>query len=209
MWKYCLFILLSFNILLLSIVYMVNAKYKKESNLLTEKVNKLSFDNFSLQNNAIISKQGDCRLNPNILLYNKGGDSIKLSKLERNDYTLVFRYTTQNCSTCVQRILDKMLEFKKEHANVDILLLTNYRTQADKIFSKRIYKEFPAIYSAFTLGLPLEDDVVPYFFILDNDLRVIDTFIPEKELPELTQRYLEKIATTFRFKLKEKSHDKF
>lgn len=104
---------------------MANNKYSKEGSLLTEKVNKLSFENYSLQNNAILSKQGNCLLNPNVLLYNKEGDSIKLSEVDRNEYTLVFRYTTQCCSTCVERILDKMLEFGKRHPHIDILLLTN------------------------------------------------------------------------------------
>lgn len=197
MWKYGIFILLVLNILLLVVFYSINNGYSKERSLLTEKVNKLSYENMSLQDNTILSKQGSCQLDPQMLLYTKDGDSIRLSEIQRKEYTLVLRYSTQCCSTCVEDILQKMTKMEKQYPNVDILLLTTYRIQIEKKDFKCICRIFPKVYNVFSLGIPLEEEIVPYLFVLDKEMRVIDTFIPDKELPKLTSRYFKRVATTF------------
>lgn len=194
MWKHSTVILLLINISLLFFFYRINNGYNKERSLLTEKVNKLSYENLSLQDNIILSQQGNCKLDPEIVLYTKERDSIKLSELERKEYTLVLRYSTQSCSTCVEDILTKMKDFEKHYPSIDILLLTTYRIQIDENSFKRICNIFPRVYNVFSLGIPLEEEIVPYLFVLDKDLRVIDAFIPDRELPELTNRYLQNIA---------------
>lgn len=194
MWKYCTFILLLLNISLLIVFYNVNNGYSKDRSLLTEKVNKLSYEKLSLQDNAILSKQGSCKLDPEILLYTKERDSIRLYEIERKEYTLVLRYSTQCCSTCVEDILTKMKDFEKHYPNIDVLLLTTYRIEIEKDIFKKICRTFPNVYNVFSLGIPLEEEIVPYLFVLDKDLRVIDTFIPDKDMPELTNRYLKRVA---------------
>ena len=57
MWKCGTFILLTLNILLLIAFYIINNGYSKKESLLTEKVNKLFYENISLQDNIILSKQ--------------------------------------------------------------------------------------------------------------------------------------------------------
>mgnify|MGYP001385220512 CR=1 FL=1 len=64
MWKCGTFILLTLNILLLIAFYIINNGYSKKESLLTEKVNKLFYENISLQDNIILSKQGYCQLDP-------------------------------------------------------------------------------------------------------------------------------------------------
>lgn len=205
MWKCSTLTLLVLNVLLLIVFYFISNGHDKERSLLTEKVNKLSYENMSLQDNTILSKQGSCRLNPQTLLYTKDGDSIRLSEIQRKEYTLVLRYSTQCCSTCVEDILQKMTKMEKQYPNVDILLLTTYRIQIEKKDFKRICRIFPKVYNVFSLGIPLEEEIVPYLFVLDKEMRVIDTFIPDKELPKLTSRYFKKVATTFFIKkLREK-----
>lgn len=197
MWKCSTLTLLVLNVLLLIVFYFISNGHDKEGNLLTEKVNKLSYENMSLQDNTILSKQGSCQLDPQMLLYTKDGDSIRLSEIQRKEYTLVLRYSTQCCSTCVEDILQKMIKMEKQYPNVDILLLTTYRIQIEKKDFKRICRIFPKVYNVFSLGIPLEEEIVPYLFVLDKEMRVIDTFIPDKELPKLTSRYFKKVATTF------------
>ena len=177
MWKCGTFILLTLNILLLIAFYIINNGYSKKESLLTEKVNKLFYENISLQDNIILSKQGYCQLDPEMLLYTKDRDSIHLSEIKRKEYTLVLRYSTQCCSTCVEDILRKMRKFEEQ-------------------YFQRICRFFPKVYNVFSLGIPLDEEVVPYLFVLDRGMRVIDTFIPDKDLPKLTNRYFERITTT-------------
>ena len=171
MWKCGTFILLTLNILLLIAFYIINNGYSKKESLLTEKVNKLFYENISLQDNIILSKQGYC-------------------------HTLVLRYSTQCCSTCVEDILRKMRKFEEQYPDIDILLFTTYRVQIEKKDFQRICRFFPKVYNVFSLGIPLDEEVVTYLFVLDRGMRVIDTFIPDKDLPKLTNRYFERITTT-------------
>ena len=196
MWKCGTFILLTLNILLLIAFYIINNGYSKKESLLTEKVNKLFYENISLQDNIILSKQGYCQLDHEMLLYTKDRDSIHLSEIKRKEYTLVLRYSTQCCSTCVEDILRKMRKFEEQYPDIDILLFTTYRVQIEKKDFQRICRFFPKVYNVFSLGIPLDEEVVPYLFVLDRGMRVIDTFIPDKDLPKLTNRYFERITTT-------------
>ena len=130
------------------------------------------------------------------ILYTKDRDSIHLSEIKRKEYTLVLRYSTQCCSTCVEDILRKMRKFEEQYPDIDILLFTTYRVQIEKKDFQRICRFFPKVYNVFSLGIPLDEEVVPYLFVLDRGMRVIDTFIPDKDLPKLTNRYFERITTT-------------
>lgn len=73
------------------------------------------------------------------------------------------------------------------------LQLIGYKLKKD---FQRICRFFPKVYNVFSLGIPLDEEVVPYLFVLDRGMRVIDTFIPDKDLPKLTNRYFERITTT-------------
>ena len=89
MYKYITFVLLGVNILLLAVIYFINNGYRKERIILTEKVDELSYENMLLQDNIILSQQGDCQLDQKMLLCTKSGDSIRLSDIERKEFTLV------------------------------------------------------------------------------------------------------------------------
>lgn len=192
--RYGIYILLGINLLLLFKFYTISNGYSVEKSLLTEKVNELSYKHLLLQDDVILSKQGSCQLERDMLLYTKDGDSIRFSEMDREENTLVLRYSALCCSSCVESILSKMRDFEKQYPNIDILLLTTYRVAAEKDSFKRICKLFPKVYNVFSLQIPLDDEIIPYLFILDKDMRIVDTFIPHWELPELTNRYFEKVA---------------
>lgn len=71
MYKYITFVLLGVNILLLAVIYFINNGYRKERIILTEKVDELSYENMLLQDNIILSQQGDCQLDQKMLLCTK------------------------------------------------------------------------------------------------------------------------------------------
>ena len=91
---------------------------------------------------------------------------------------------------------EKNRKFEEQYPDIDILLFTTYRVQIEKKDFQRICRFFPKVYNVFSLGIPLDEEVVPYLFVLDRGMRVIDTFIPDKDLPKLTNRYFERITTT-------------
>lgn len=58
MWKYSTLVLLLVNVSLLIVFCTVNNGYSKDRSLLTDKVNKHSYEKMALQDNVILSKQG-------------------------------------------------------------------------------------------------------------------------------------------------------
>lgn len=47
------------------------------------------------------------------------------------------------------------------------------------------------VYQIDSLPLPIDGEQIPYFFILDDNYLSTSFFIPRKEMPEQTVRYLE------------------
>lgn len=188
---YILYVLLCINILLLFLFYRNNKIRTEERELQTQKCNKYAMESLLLQNDAISSRQGTYFLSPNMILHSDRGDSVKLADIKREKFMLVVRYSTLCCSTCVDDILSQVKNFIAKNEDIDILLLTTYRTMEDKSTFKRIKKIFPKVYNVFTLNFSIEQDIIPYIFLIDDRFQVIDIFIPRKEFPELTDKYLD------------------
>ncbi|WP_320935182.1 hypothetical protein [Bacteroides nordii] len=191
--KYIIYFLLGVNILLLINFHMLDIANSKERVLLTDKVNRLSLENFILQESTILPIQGRCFLNPQMRLYSEQGDSLCLMDIKKKRRTLVLRYSAHSCSTCVADLLGLIKSFIQENHNIEILLFTTFQTNEEMKKLYHINRFLPDIYNVYSMDLPMEKELVPYFFLLDEDLRVLDIFIPHKELPHLTKRYLDKI----------------
>lgn len=172
---------------------MIDKVNSEEKDLLVKRVDRLSLENFILQESVVLSKQGSCSLNPQMQLYTEYGDSLCFSDVKKRKMTLVLRYSIHSCSTCVADLIDLIRSFTQENSNIEVLILTTFQTKDEVKSIYRINGNLINIYSAYSIKLPLEKELIPYFFLLDEDLRVLDTYIPHKELPHLTKRYLERI----------------
>lgn len=125
--------------------------------------------------------------------YTELGDSIALSQLKKKKNTLVLRYSYLNCRSCVDNAIARLLEFTNQNDDIDVLLLGSYQNNKDLKIFKQINKNVANVYMIKHLEVPIEDENIPYLFILDEDMQILDLFIPRKEIPELTREYLEKI----------------
>ena len=193
--KYILLFLFCVNILLLFLSYRFNTVYAEEKQLILEKSNKYSRESMLLQNDVISTREGTYFLKPEMMLYSGFGDSVQLSNIKKSDYMLILRYSTQCCSTCVDDLLSLMKKFVESNTDIDVLLLTTYRIMEDDRTFRHMTQIFPKVYNVFTLNLSVEQDIVPYLFLIDGEFRIVDIFIPHKELPQLTERYLDVVRT--------------
>lgn len=187
---FCL--LLGMNLFLLCCLHVTNNKYTLEKNQSTKLLDRLSTENLILSNDLIMIKQNNSILDSHLQLFSLKGDSISLSQIKKKDYTLVFRYSTLCCMACVDDILEILKNYAKDNVDVEILLLTTYHLRMDYQTFRLVSSKFSNVYNVESLNIPIEDEAVPYLFILDKDLRVVDMFIPRRELPNLIEQYLEK-----------------
>lgn len=186
------------NLYLLFKQHKIHEEVANKNDLLSEQINRLSDEKLFLENDIISSMQGSCFLDPQMKLYTINGDSILLSNIKGKNNVLVLRYTALCCSSCVEDILNKMKKFTEENPRIDVMLLANYRIVFEEKTFKRICQIFPKVYNVDLLHIPLEENIVPYLFILDKEMRVVDTFIPRKELPLLTEAYFDKIKNNLK-----------
>lgn len=170
-----------------------NKIYQKESMSLVDKINVLFYENTLLKEDAILSKQGCLSLDPQLALYTEKGDSIPLSQLKKKEKTLVLRYSSFSCTPCVDSAVELIKNFIKENPNIDVLLIGTYGLAQELRRFKRTNGLLTQVYHVNSLKLPIEKENIPYLFILDKDMKVIDIFIPRKELLEQTANYLKQI----------------
>lgn len=193
--KYILLCLFFVNVLLLFLFYRLSNAYAEEKQLILEKSNKYSLESALLQNDVISTSDGTYFLKPDMIMYSRSGDSVRLSEIKEKEFMLVLRYSNQCCSSCVDDIISKMGEFQKSNADIDVLLLTTNQIMEDDRTFRHITKIFPKVYNVFALNISIEQDIVPYLFLINNECQILDIFIPHKELPQLTERYLNMIRT--------------
>lgn len=195
--KYSIYIICSglfiLNLVLGYNVYINNKLFVQEKNLLNRKVDKYYSQNMILREDIIMLTQGVYKLSPQMYFYTELGDSIALSQLKKKKNTLVLRYSYLNCRSCVDNAIARLLEFTNQNDDIDVLLLGSYQNNKDLKIFKQINKNVANVYMIKHLEVPIEDENIPYLFILDEDMQILDLFIPRKEIPELTREYLEKI----------------
>lgn len=153
-------------------------------------------------NDFILTKLEDTYLDRNILLQTDKGETVKLSSVVGKGFTLALRYTSFSCTPCVDSIVEKIRDFiKTQEGNINVLILGEYRLPQELKAFKRTNRILSNIYNVSNIKLSLEEESLPYIIILDETLKVIETFIPRPELPQLTDLFLEKL----KMKSKEKN----
>lgn len=125
-------------------------------------------------------------LNNNMLLLENGKEKSSLSNAIK-DKTLVVRLSQLNCQACIMAITPLLQKLSDER----IIFLIDYT-------NKRYFEEFKKtcndnhrLFKIESLALPLDTLNIPYFFILDKDLKTDCVFVPHKEMINQTERYLE------------------
>lgn len=96
-------------------------------------------------------------------------------------------FSVESCSPCYENMLDIVKEiFPDYKERNDIIFLSNdlefrYR---DSFYGKKIYS------NAINPSLKIAETGVPYFFILDKDLKTDLVMCPDKTFPAMTKDYL-------------------
>lgn len=193
--KYLLFgTLLFFNLFLSYALYMKEGLNEKEKQAVQKEADILFHKNTLLQADIIRMLQGQPMLSENLSLVTEKGKKIEVRNLIRKDrYTLVLRYSYLSCSPCVDYAVTALKDFKEQHPDINVLLLSTYRQKKDLRDFKRVNKVFFHVYHVDSLNLAMDEENIPYFFMLDKDMRMFNFFMPHQEIPELTAEYFRKI----------------
>lgn len=120
------------------------------------------------------------------LLLDEHKEKVFLSDIIKGK-TLVMRLSQQNCQACIMAMMPIVQKLDQER----VVFLVDYT-------NRRYFEEFKKtcnashrVFKTESLSIPLDSLNIPYFFLLDKDLKMDYTFIPHKEMIDQTGKYLE------------------
>jgi hypothetical protein len=107
---------------------------------------------------------------------------------------LVCRFSELHCESCVNFSIQLFRSWVNKAGKDNMLFLGTYRN--NKIFNrtKPIYGiNNLNVYNISALNIPVEELGYPYYFVLNNDLTILNVFVPDKATPVITNNYLDMI----------------
>jgi len=112
---------------------------------------------------------------------------------------LIFRYTESHCNSCVEHSLNMLAVYKEYIEDENILILATGKNLARLRIYLEKYKldNIQVLYTLEQTNIPIERYDFPYFYILNSDMKTQLVFLPIKEIPDLTKRYLDIIHLRF------------
>lgn len=179
-------LLLIFNVFLLYKVSIFNRKQDilldNQKNMETKKLMTydLSFRCMLLNNNIILDvfKQ---------LERQKGINDVDTTK---QDIKLVARFAQYHCKECVSYFLSKLKSVSQQIGEDKFIIMASYENPNSlNIIRQQFDIRNMETYNIESLNIEAEEYGYPYFFILSNNERISDVFVPEKAVPMLTNTY--------------------
>ena len=165
-----------------------------EKNNICESTRRLITGNAFLQFETTDSKMEDF-----IVTSNDNSKSERLSQHLFVDNCLILRYNEDNCVSCIDHSLGVLLEYKDAIGVDNILIIATVRNNRKlKTFIDKFENlNIQIINTDSEINLPIEEYNIPYFFMMNKDLKIKMLFVPIKELPDNTARYLDIISERF------------
>ena len=111
-------------------------------------------------------------------------------------YYFVLRFNEYDCEACVEYAYQKIVETFADKKNVSIAIMKDVES------SEQINNSVVVSYgenemkklNVLNMELPIDAAGVPHFFVLTNDLKIHDVFVPDRMNPDITNRYLEMVV---------------
>lgn len=136
---------------------------------------------------------------PDFPLMDRTGKKVFFSHLMEKEKKLVFRISSNNCSSCIDFTVGYLKSILKIIPQDKIVVIVEGNGKRDlKAFANSLHLELPLYYIVEnTFQGFLEKENLPFFFMSSSELRVEDLFIPIKEIPEHTEYYFRTISKKY------------
>jgi hypothetical protein len=136
---------------------------------------------------------------PNVIIDGEFGP-VSIKDVIRQSEKFIFRFSQLNCSSCLDYQLSMLKKYSNEIGAENIIIVAScpeYRQL--KVYTQEIN---PAI-KIFTIkekgfgNLPVEKDNIPYYLIVDSNLRITHSFVPLLEEHQLTNLFYKEALTKY------------
>lgn len=194
-------VLFCLNISLMLILMKERKQYHKliqsnnvEKSLITQLKNKqeILFLNISL-----MFEYQSQKIDNKIILIDKSNNKINLYNILNKKPKLVFKFSTQNCNSCVDEQLGLLKILSRKIDSSNIIILGDFE-------SPRALAQFNSMNMLEIKSYILQnnyftsiDRSLPYYFILNENFSLESLFIPIKGDTSLTYNYFDKVSSRY------------
>jgi hypothetical protein len=136
----------------------------------------------------------------NFKVYQINSDGQELLQEIISHKKLVAFISEAHCNTCVDYLLYYLTAISKKIGKENILIFGQYQNNRD--FLARLYiselKDIEAYMVAIeSQDIPVVDYNIPFFFVTDSTLKIINLFVVDKSLDKMTIDYFNSIVKHF------------
>lgn len=124
-------------------------------------------------------------------VYDADNHPVRFKDLVSEHRKLVFRFSELNCNVCVDSVLNALKSFPHKSVPDNVIVLASYKTYRDLLVFKRINKLSFPVYNVPETVMSASDIDTPFLFVTGAAEKSVFPFIPDREKPDLTARYLE------------------
>ena len=192
--------IISFLILIIAWLYRENTYLKKTEFTIGQKLESAKSNVHSLLGNEYIRFQNyGLSIDKGLNLKSEEDTTSFVELVEKYNKLLIFRYSELNCMACVEKEIIYLIDFVERY-NTKLVILSSYTNERDLYLFKRINRISDYIVYNIEEGvlkLPVENLNIPYYFVLDSNYRAINLFVPDKNFPERSVKYLNSIAKKY------------
>jgi len=123
--------------------------------------------------------------------------TLSIGKFINGNKKLVFYSPLDYCSSCVENELLRLNSVAEKYGHDQILVIFKKIEKRDAylLYSSKKVKYAIASLDGGALNLPVSNDDLPIIFIINEDLKVSDYFIPYKNMDSLTDEFITSIIT--------------
>ena len=142
-------------------------------------------------------KNDGIKLPPSFTLVSEKGDSINLKELSQTKFPLLlFWFDEFSCDQCILKIFE--LISNNNVPDSIMLIISNHKYQRNLNFFKQTHKINYTIYrTSSEFGTSVENERIPFLFILDKSHEIKHFFIPEKSYSKGINDYIDVMKSRY------------
>lgn len=114
------------------------------------------------------------------------------------DIKLIYRFSELSCNECIVYTSAKLKKYMEKIGSQNIIFLIRYSNiNMAKIFCKQLNIDEKQIFMIDNIDVSIDNKSESYFFTIDSNLKSNDFLIPDRQLPEYIDLYLDSIVEKY------------
>lgn len=191
-----LFLIVLLSVQTYTIFHLQHANTRLAEERISGRNNDKWIQTVSLDYIASIKTEG-YRIPSGIVLHGAKGVSVCLDSLFSTGRKFVICYPVTACQACVEQQIPVISALAENIGKENVVFISPYTSERFIRIAKKNLSPAFDLYLNAVLGTPIEDISQPLMFVVREDGTASHVFVPRKELPEATARYLDFIQTLF------------